>query len=134
MADVKMTKKDWYAVIREIVEASGSENTEGAVAFIDTQVDALNAKAAKAAEKAAEKRAEGDELREVVYGVVTDEWQTGDQITAQVAATVADVTKAKVVARLSQLVKNQAIEKDYVKDGSRRVIAYRLYSGETDAE
>lgn len=122
----KMTKKDWFMAIREYVEGSDWDMADGAMQFIDAQVEALDAKAKKAAERAADKRAEGDELREIVYGAVTGDWQTGDMITAKVAETVPDVTKARVVARLSQLIKAGSVEKDYVKDGSRKVIAYKL--------
>ena len=123
MADKKMTKKDWFMAIREQVETSDWDMADGALEFIDAQVEALDAKAKKAAERAADKKAEGDALRETVYGLLTEDWQTGDQIAAQVED--ADVTKAKVVARLTQLIKAGMATKDYVKDGSRKVIAYK---------
>lgn len=37
----KMTKKDWYGVIKGIVEASDYENKAGAVEFIDHQIELL---------------------------------------------------------------------------------------------
>lgn len=47
MADKKMTKKDWFAAIREVVKNSGMENVEGALAFIDHEVELLNSKSSK---------------------------------------------------------------------------------------
>jgi hypothetical protein len=125
MADRKTTKKEFYAIIKGIVENSDSEQKDEVLAFIDKQVELLDAKAAKAQEKAAEKKAEGDELRGVVLSVVTDELQSADDITAQIDGE--GITKAKIVARLAQLVKAETVVKDTIKtsDG-RKVVAYKL--------
>lgn len=127
MAEVKVTKKDWYAQIRAVVEASDNEQKEGILGFIDHEVELLEAKAAKAAERAASKKADGDELRNAVQAVLTDELQTIDAITAQIEGE--DITKAKVTARLTQLVKAGVATKDMVKtEDSRKVTAYKLAS------
>lgn len=125
MAEVKVTKKDWYAQIKTLVEASDAEQKDEIVAFIDHEVELLNAKAEKAAERAASKKAEGDELRATVQSVLTDELQTIDKIVEQIEGE--DITKAKITARLTQLVKAEAAVKDMVKtaDG-RKVTAYKL--------
>ena len=47
MAEKKMTKKDWFAAIREVVKNSGMENVEGALTFIDHEVELLNNKSSK---------------------------------------------------------------------------------------
>lgn len=133
MAEVKVTKKDWYAQIRAVVEASDNEQKEGILGFIDHEVELLEAKAAKAAERAASKKADGDELRNAVQAVLTDELQTIDAITAQIEGE--DITKAKVTARLTQLVKAGIATKDMVKtEDSRKVTAYKLGSGDIEEE
>lgn len=133
MADSKMTKKDWFEVIKGIVEASNSDQKDGAVEFIDKQVEALAAKAEKAKERAQKNKEAGDELRAKVQAVLTDELQTIDEITAQVD--VEDVTKAKVTARLTQLVKAGIAAKDTVKtEDKRKITAYRLATETEDAE
>jgi hypothetical protein len=125
MADKKTTKKEFYAIIKDIVVNAESEKKDEVLAFIDKQVELLDAKAAKAQEKAAEKKAEGDELRAVVLSVVTDELQSADDITAQIDGE--GITKAKVVARLAQLVKAETVVKDTIKtDDGRKVVAYKL--------
>ena len=134
MADVKMTKVDWYGEIRKIVEAADVENKEDALDFIDRQVELLKAKAVKAAENAAKKKADGDALRDAVYAVLTDELQSIEQITEQVAVDGIEVTKAKVTARLTQLVKAQMAAKDMIKtEDGRKVTAYRV-ANSTEAE
>lgn len=133
MAEVKVTKKDWYAQIRAVVEASDNEQKEGILGFIDHEVELLEAKAAKAAERAASKKADGDELRNAVQAVLTDELQTIDAITAQIESE--DITKAKVTARLTQLVKAGVATKDMVKtEDGRKVTAYKLGSGDVEEE
>ena len=133
MAEVKVTKKDWYTQIRAVVEASDNEQKEGILGFIDHEVELLEAKAAKAAERAASKKADGDELRNAVQAVLTDELQTIDAITAQIEGE--DITKAKVTARLTQLVKAGIATKDMVKtEDSRKVTAYKLGSGDVEEE
>lgn len=133
MAEVKVTKKDWYAQIRTVVEASDNKQKDGILAFIDHEVELLEAKAAKAAERAASKKADGDELRNAVQAVLTDDLQTIDAITAQIDGE--DVTKAKVTARLTQLVKAGVAAKDMVKtEDGRKVTAYKLGSGDIEDE
>lgn len=125
MAETKMTKKDWFEVIKGIVEASDNENAAGAVEFIDKQMELLTAKAEKAKERAAKTKAEGDEMRAAVQAVLTEELQTIDEITAQVEGE--EITKAKVTARLTQLVKAEVATKDTVKtEDGRKVTAYKL--------
>lgn len=103
----KITKKDYYTMLKEIVEESKDIETEISkeelLEFIDKQVASINAKAEKAKEKAAEKKANGDELREVVQSVLTKEYQTIDAIVNQIENE--EITKAKVTARLTSLVK-----------------------------
>lgn len=125
MAETKMTKKDWFEVIKGIVEASDNENAAGAVEFIDKQMELLAAKAEKAKERAAKAKTEGDEMRAAVQAVLTEELQTIDEITAQVEGE--EITKAKVTARLTQLVKAEVATKDTVKTAdNRKVTAYKL--------
>lgn len=121
----KMTKAMWFEEIKAVVEASDYERKDEAVEFIDKQLELIASKAEKARERAAKTKAEGDELREAVRAVLTDEFQTIDDIVAQVAEE--GVTKAKVTARLTQLVKAEMAEKDQIKaDDGRKVMAYRL--------
>lgn len=116
----KLTKKDYYEMIRELV-ASNEELVE----FVDKQITMLDNKAAKAKEKAAEKKAEGDELRATVKGLLTTDFQAIDNIVAQIEDE--EITKAKVIARLTQLVKNGEAEKAKAKtDDKKEVTVYKL--------
>lgn len=126
MSEVKkVTKKENYEMLMEIVENSNSEMKAELVDFITKQIESIDAKAAKAKEKAAEKRAEGDELRAAVKAVLTEELQTAETILAQIEGE--ELTKAKIVARLTQLVKNGEASKEEVKtEEGKKVMAYRL--------
>lgn len=124
----KVTKVEYFAQLKEIVAQVEPENAEELVAFIDKQVEAIENKAAKAKEKAAEKRAEGDALRATIEGLLTGEFQTIATITAAVADE--EVTPAKVTARLTQLVNAGVAEKAQVTEGSRKVMGYKLVDAE----
>lgn len=120
----KITKKDYFAMVAEIVDNSNAENKDELMEFIEKQVEALDKKAAKAKERAAEKKAEGDALRDKVEAVLTGEVQVIDQIVEAIGDE--DVTRNKVVARLTQLVKADIAVKEEVKNGSKKVMGYKL--------
>ena len=121
----RITKRDNYEALKEIVEKSNVENAEMLVEFINKQIEMIDNKSAKAKEKAAEKRAEGDELRAVIKSVLTNEYQTVDANTAQIEGE--DITKAKVVARLTQLVNNgEAVKEQGKSEDNKKVMTYKL--------
>ena len=121
----KVTKRDYYEMLKEIVLNANVEGTTELVEFIDKQVSSIDSKAEKAKARNAEKKANGDELREVVQNVLTDEFQTIDVIASQIEGE--EVTKAKITARLTSLVKNGIAEKTDVKDDEgRKLKAYKL--------
>ena len=121
----KVTKRDYYEMLKEIVLNANVEGTTELVEFIDKQVSLIDSKAEKAKVRNAEKKANGDELREVVQNVLTNEFQTIDAIVAQIEGE--EVTKAKVTARLTALVNNGIAEKTDVKDDEgRKLKAYKL--------
>lgn len=128
MATEKMTKVEMFENIRGYL--NGNEMTcsiDEAVEFIDKQIEQLEAKAAKAKYRAAAKRADGDTLRETVFQCVDAKPKTIDEITAAVidiAEDVSDITKAKVTARLTQLVKNGSVVKEQTKINTRKIMTY----------
>ena len=96
--------------------------------FVNTQIDSLKAKAEKAKARAAEKRAQGDELRKVVKSVLTEEYQTADQIMEQIDGE--DLTKSKIIARLTQLIKNNDAEKKQLSVDGKKAMAYKIISSD----
>ena len=124
---VKITKKDFYGALIELVEGMetvGAYDAKDVQEFLEKQVEQIDAKAAKAKERAAKAKAEGDELTKAVEAVITAEFQTADAITDQVD--FEDVTKSKVVARLTKLVAAGKVVKEQRKVGDRKAMCYRL--------
>ena len=126
----KITKREMYEAIIEMV--NGGEMKYDAtefVAFCENEIALLDKKAVKAKERAAVKRAEGDELTAAVEAALGDEFEVIADITARVEGE--DVTVAKVTYRLGQLVKAGKAEKTEMtiagKDGqkARKVVAYK---------
>ena len=124
MAVEKITKVDMFNAIADFIANTDWERKDEAIEFIEKQIDQLKAKAEKAKSRAEEKKIEGDELREAVANALTNEPQTIDAITTTVAE-ICDVTKAKVTARLTQLVKLGEATKEQVKIDSRKIMVYK---------
>ena len=119
MAD-KMTKVEILGMIKEEC-ADNNVITE----YCDKEIAALGAKAEKAKARAAAKKAEGDELRATVASVLTTEPMIAEDVLAAITD-VEDLTKAKVQARLTQLVKaGEAVKTEVTVDGKKRM-AYSL--------
>lgn len=136
---VKVTKKDVLSAIATIITedfkvqvGDVTVTAEDVNAYIEKTIDQLNAKNEKAKERAAEKKADGDELRAKIEALLTEDFQTGDEITA--ALNDPEITKAKVIARLTQLVKSEKAIKTTVKVDNRKIMAYALPTAQIPTE
>lgn len=114
----KMTKKEMYGLIAELC----ADNAD-VVAFCGAEIARLDAKAEKAKAKAAEKKAQGDELYAVIIEAVGDEFVTAEDVLANLEGE--DLTVAKVRARLSQAVKNEVLVKESIKVDGKAKMHYR---------
>lgn len=93
--------------------------------YCQTTIEQLDAKAAKAKEKAAEKKAANDELKGLVFEHLTDEFQTAEALVDCIGNV--EVTKAKVVNRLAALVKEGVAVKEEVKQEDKtKKMMYKL--------
>lgn len=133
----KITKREMFVAIKEAFETGACKFDAATVkAFCDKEIASLDAKAAKAKERAAAKKAEADILMGQVQDALTDEYQVIADIAAAVAEVNADATVSKVQYRLSKLVENQIAEKSQVTlektetSKARKVMAYRLIDQE----
>ena len=117
-----MTKREAFEGIREILV--NREDADEFVAFIDGEIGKLDARAEKERAKREEKKAIGDELKNMVYAVIeaADGPVTIDEILAQVEG----ATRAKVAYRAGVLVKEGRVEKVEVKIEKRKVVAYQV--------
>ena len=104
----KVTKKEMFNLIKDAMA-----DRADVVAFCDHEIELIDKKAAKAKEAAAKKRAEGDELTDVVFSLLNDEPQTIADIAGQIECE--DVTTSKVSYRLTSLVKAGKAQKTDLK-------------------
>ena len=119
----KVTKKDMFAEIITLARENGRVDIEE---FCEVQIEQLNRKAEKAKERKADKAAKGDALKDAIAAVLTEDLQTAADITEKVLDAGEDVSRAKVVARLTKLVKEGVAGKMQVKVDKKRVMAYAL--------
>lgn len=133
MADtVKITKAMVLNSLKGVYAGYADEDVVGDVtaadvkAYIDKAIEQLEKKAATAKAKAAEKKAEGDELRTAVLEALTNEFATREEIFAKIEGE--DITVAKVGARLTQLVNAGDAVKDTIKveDSKSKKVVYKL--------
>lgn len=117
-----MTNKEMFEQIK------GKLTDAEEIAFIETQIAALDRKAAKAKERAAAKKVAGDELRETIFSVLTDEFQTLDMILPAVKEITGDdtLTNSKIIPRLSALVDLEKVVKEKVKTDNGDKMAYAI--------
>lgn len=121
----KVTKRDYYGMLLDIEEVKQNKEL---VEFIEAQIAILERKAEKAKERAAAKKTEPDELRDAVYAQLndTDYLPIKDIVTAVEANTdIAEITNAKVVARLTQLINNGLAEKTNIKVDKTKCVGYK---------
>ena len=125
----KITKMEMFEAIKETIKEI--EGTEEMVEFITKEQELITKKAEKAKERAENKKVKGDALREAVQAALTDELVIAEDIVAKVEIEGEDVTKAKVIARLTQLVKAGIAVKEQIKVDTRKRMAYKIASEET---
>ena len=130
----KITKREMFEAIKAGCTTGEWTVSDVEIAeFCDNEIALLDKKAIKAKERAAEKRAAGDELTDAVRAALTDEFAIIADIAAKVAETYGeDATIARVTYRLTQLVKNGEAENGDVKveggegQKTRTIKAYRI--------
>ena len=127
------TKRTTAIKLTEWIEMYG-DNAEF-VEYAENELAKLEKKNAKARERAAEKRAAGDELQAEVFAAITAEPQTRDDILAVVVDVTGDeeLTVGKIQSKLNNLVEAGKVEKCKVKteDGKTKT-AYTVVA--VDAE
>lgn len=118
MTEKKMTKREMLNAIKVGCTTGEWTISDVEVAeFCDNEIALLDKKAAKAKERQAAKKAEGDELTDVVKSVLTDEFQVTADIAKAVLEATGDESNTvhKISYRLGQLVKNGEAESTDVK-------------------
>ena len=125
----KTTKREYFTMLREIVEGMVENETVPAVdnpaeliEFIDKPILELDKKTEKAKERA-EKKKETDELLLKVEGALTDTFRSAEQIMEDLED-VEGLTKQKVVARLTKLVNADRAQKKTIKEDKRKIMGY----------
>lgn len=138
MTTEKITKREMFEAIKGLAESGAlhmfdfNENIsdEAVAEFCANEIELLDKKTAKAKERAAAKRAEGDELTEQIYDVLSsDEFMTIPEIVKALGDE--DVSVQKASYRLRTLMSENRAEKTEVSvpgaDGGKasKKVAYR---------
>ena len=126
----KITKREMYEAIKATFETGECEYpAEAVIAFCEKEIASLDAKAAKAKERAAAKKAEADVLYDQVKDALTDEFLTIADIAAKGAEVNPDATVSKVTYRLTKLVEAGVAEKTPIKIAATETTKARTVQG-----
>lgn len=125
----KMTQIDIYEKIKEIVSASEDADVATIVEFCDKKIAQAIDKREKAQAKAAEKKAESDEMTDAIAEILTEDGQTAEDIAKALSERFEDITKAKVVSRMGKLIAAGRASK--VKEGKNPMV-YMLPTAVTE--
>lgn len=137
----KTTKKETFGILAELVIAArdaaiGGFDYTSLESFIDKEIESLDKRAESARKRAAKKKDAGDEMRETLFNLLTDEAQTIPDLLPKMQEAMNDdtISAQKLTARLKQLVDLGRVTKAEVTipgtDGakSRRVMGYSVAS------
>ena len=122
----KRTKREKYVDLINLLKTMNE--TEEYVELCETEVEAIDKKAAKAKERAAAKKLEVDELFEKVEATL-DGCEEAVSINDIVLAIGEDATAAKVVNRLKKMVDAGLVEKSNATIDKRRITLYKKIAG-----
>jgi hypothetical protein len=113
----KMTKREYFAILKAMVEQSDMDNKEGAIAFIDHEVELLNKKSAKSGETKTQK-----ENAEILVKIKAALVEVGKPVTITelqgASAEMAQYSNQKLSALLKKLVDNGEVVKTTEKKKS----------------
>lgn len=115
-----MTNREALTAMRKI--EANAEYVEN----IDKMLASLDKKAETAARYKAKKNGAMAEEKEIVKAVITNDPKTVADILAEVEDKIDGVTRNKVVARLSSLIKDGTVEKAETKVDGKTVKVYAL--------
>lgn len=113
----KMTKKEWFAVLTEVVEQSNMENKTEALAFISHEVELLEKKSAKSGQTKTQK-----ENAEILVKIKEELAKVGKAVTITelqaASAEMAQYSNQKLSALLKKLVESGEVVKTTEKKKS----------------
>ena len=118
-----MTKRESFeAILAVLNNAHDLPNSADLIAFVEKEIDALTRKSLRANEKAAEKRGQGNELKERIFKVLDGVGKTRQEILK--GLNDEEVKLGQVQYQLTQLFKEERINKGQIKIDDSKVMAY----------
>lgn len=121
MANSKMTKKDWFATIRAMVEGSGNEREDEILAFIDHEVELLEKKSNKSGQTKTQK-----ENVEVVAKIENALREVGKAVTITELQTASEEMGAYSNQKLSALLKQMVSKGTVVRTEDKKKAYFSL--------
>ena len=137
---MKRKKKEWFNILRELAIESDRFDKKDLVKFIDRQLELLQEKVEKEKIRVSKKRVKTEDiLKDRVFNAITDYYQSLEEIYLEVLianADIEDLSKEKIVPRLTKLIQEGLVEKTKARDveTNKRIVVYRLKQEEEENE
>ena len=126
----KVTKTQKFEDMKQFLIDNGG-NSEW-IDLCDAEINAIAAKAEKAKARAAEKKAEGDDLRQAILAVLTEDPKTPEEIIDELPEYADTITRAKVISRVGQLVTLEQASRTQVDVNGHKATAYTVFVADAE--
>ncbi len=125
---IKMTKKDYFKLIEEIIFNSNHELKNELIYFIENQIASIDKKAEGAKIRAEKKKTANDDLRNKIQEIITKATAANINLTLDDLYEALDkiYSKQKIVSRLTQLINLDIIQKIPNNSGKKVIMTYTL--------
>ena len=120
---IKLTKKQGFEMLQDLLAEVQHEHKEALMNLLDNEIEQLNKK-----NSTRKKKAEADDLKDAVYAILKADssFLTGAEVLAEVSNSLfPEATQAKVTARLTKLVNEGLVEKKSARIDGRSLMTYK---------
>lgn len=123
----KLTRRDFLIGLKDlIIDGYTPIDEDKLIGFLDKELSLIDGRAEKEAERREEERAKGDDIRDALLDLLTEEPQTADDFYDVLGSE--DVTRKMITARLIKLTKEDKIVTGETKEGKKKLVTYKLKS------
>lgn len=132
MAEDKVTRTTIFEAIKKVIYPNAVIAVDGIfvrgsdiIDFCDDAIRQLDRRTERQRERRDEKRRQPDPLLKEILSLVTNKWQTAEEIGVQLSC-YGTVTRSQISSRLTLLTKYNIVDRKIVKRKHLRKVAYRF--------
>lgn len=123
-----MNRREFMEAVINLCNGGEMVNADEMRAFCEKELAQVDHRNLKARERQAQRKAEGDALKEAIKGILSAEPIVVPEIVNAIneSGEFEDITPSKIVARMTQLAKDEVVVKEKVNYNGHKLVGYRL--------